>query len=325
MRLLILLFGCLSLWACQEKAAQPTAKPHTDFTDLLFHEKQALDSSLRVLSGPLSPQQMLVYQRLPNQAPSDSLDSLPELRLLKTEQVALRLRVRNYSQSYRHVQELIAEYDAVLIEERERRDSGLVSNTLQLWLEPEKLDRFVTAVQDEALTVKERQRWRRDLSAQQLDLDSRFYSKQAAKARLQELLQKAESAQAILPIQRELDVLNEELEALQANMRYLSQRATYHKLILQIFEEEQVDEAAQASFNRRFNDSLDEGWANFKESSIWLAHYWPWVLIGLVFGIPLLIWWRYRVNRRQRLQQQQLQLLQQQQQPLKPSSGASED
>lgn len=315
MRLLLLLLICSSLWACQDKA-RPTILPkHEGFEDLLLDERRVLDSSLREMNGARQPQKLLVYQSSPSQKAEDSLGI--SITATNTEQVALRLRVRDYSQSYRHVQELIAEYDAVLIEERELRDSGRISNTIQLWLEPDKLDRFVTAVQDEALTVKERQRWRRDVEAQQLDLGSRLGSKQAAKMRLEELLQKAEDAKAVLPIQRELDEVSEELEALQANLRYLSQRTTYSKLILQIFEEEQPNEQAQASFERRFSESLDQGWLNFKESSIWLANYWPWIVLGLVLGLPLFIWWRYQVGRKRRLQKQQLQLLQQQQQPLR--------
>lgn len=323
MRLYLLFFCLLSCWACQTPETSAPQPLQSDFQDLVLREKSELDSSLQALNGWAEPQKLLVFQQVPNQTPSDS--TLAAIEPSITEQVALHLRVRSYPQSYRHVQELIAEYDAVLIEEREKRDSGYISNTLQVWLAPENLERFVEAIQEEALTVKERQRWRRDLKAQRIDLGVRLESKEKAKARLETLLQKAEVAQAILPIQRELDVVNEELEALRANLRYLSQRAAYSKLLLRIVEEERPSEQAEASFERRISESLDQGWVNFKESSIWLANYWPWIVLALVFGLPMLIGWRYRLSRKRRLQQQQLQLLQQQQQPLKASAKAGAD
>ncbi len=84
--------------------------------------------------------------------------------------------------------------------------------------------------------VKNERVYTDDVTMQYIDLEARINNLAAQEKRLRELLQRAESIEDIMQVERELGRIRGDLEALEGNFRYLRERVQYSTIDLQLEE-----------------------------------------------------------------------------------------
>ncbi|MEW5919663.1 MAG: DUF4349 domain-containing protein [Bacillota bacterium] len=122
-------------------------------------------------------------------------------------------------------------------------------------------DRFallLAAIKDLGKTKNERV-FTDDVTMQYIDLEARITNLAAQEKRLRELLQKAESIEDIMHVERELGRIRGDLEAMEGNFRYLRERVQYSSIEIQLEEKDprtlMVDDKF-AGFGERLVDLL---------------------------------------------------------------------
>lgn len=301
-----------------ERVAANHALPESESAEL--RELQAaLDGTsqaqvqkiLAQLPGKTSKEQPKV-----NEAPKDSAAALPVADTLQmpessiVQNAALLLQVRNYAESYGAVKDLAKQYQARIISEEEHSSDSLMENTFVLLVAPRYFDSVVGDLREMAMIIRQKRIWQKDLTAQFVDLNTRLSHKQEAQMRLKGLLDNAKRADEILPIRRELDEVTAELESLVRSTRALSEKAVFATVTATVY---QVldNRSAQADFSERFTGGLSQGWVDFKDFLLRAAGSWPWVVLGFLLFLAVVI--AVRSSRRQ-ARNFQLQALQNQQQ-----------
>ena len=227
------------------------------------------------------------------------------------ENGAMLINVRDYSGTYEQINKLVGNYASLVVSEEERTTDFRTENTMIINTPPENFRKLVEDLRELAAVIRQKRIWKQDLTAEFVDLESRITSKVMAQNRLKSYMEEANTAKEVLPIQRDLDKVTEELEALVRTASALTQRTAYSTVTLTFFEEIEEEEPVQAAFGDRFGENISTGWTNFKEFLINAANYWPYIAIGLVF---LLTGFLATLNSRRKARQFRLQALQAQQQ-----------
>jgi hypothetical protein len=348
----VLLFGILLLFsvtACQNKQEAKAEKALTeaklaDDQDMLDRFKKIMSQQDELPAEPSEATQALsmaldasVAQEVeailtqfseenatntnirPSREDSTRLDSILNLQESKIENGAILIGVRNYDESYVAIRQMVESKGAKIESEEERSTEFRLENTLVIRTAPEHFQAIMSSLRELSVVIREKRLWKQDLSAQFVDLKTRLENKYEAKTRLEQFMKNAKKAEDILPIQRELDEVTEEIEAITRTARMLTQKAATSTITATFYQEVIETDAAEAAFSERIVSGAEAGWVNFKEFLIDATYNWPYVAIGLIFFFTALL--AFRSSRRrarqfklQALQAQQQWILQQQQQ-----------
>lgn len=322
----------LSLAACQPSAPQTAQQlpleqaldqrfalhtaAHHDLPELESAELQNIQTAL---NGTTEQHVQKILAQLPasnqpktNEAPKDS----QSLALVDTtnnaivKNAALLLGVRNYEEAYKNIHEYAQHFQAQIVSEEEHSSDSLLENTFVLLTPPQNFDALINELREMAMIIRQKRIWQKDLTAQFVDLRTRVATKQEAQTRLKGLLDNTKQADQIIPIQRELDAVTAELEALVRTTQELSKKAVFTTVTVTIYQT--LDrKLAHADFSDRFSGGLTKGWVDFKDFLIRATTVWPWVILGFMLFVAVLF--AMRSSRRQ-ARQFQLQTLQNQQQ-----------
>jgi len=233
------------------------------------------------------------------------------------ENGAILIGVRDYNETYDRIRDLVEEYDAQIENEEERTTDFRLENTLVIRIDPLKFKSLMAALRELSVVVREKRLWKQDLESQFVDLKARLDSKFEAKKRLEQFMKSAKKAEDVLPVQRELDVVTEEIEAITKTAKSLTQKTIYSTVTATFYQEVIESTTQDASFGDRFVEGAKTGWINFKEFLILSAHNWPYIAIGMIFFFVIVL--ALQSNRRRSrqfkikaMQAQQQWLLQQQ-------------
>ncbi len=284
----------------------------------------ALDASaaqeIEAILAQLAPDRPLRNSSPGEKVDSNSIAFQLEESPQNIENGAMLIGVRDYDETYQNLRKLVQEYQAIIESEEERKTEFRLESSLIIRINPTKFTEFCDKVRSMAVFVHEKRLWKQDLSSQFVDIRSRLNSKQEAKLRLEQFLRSARNANEILPIQRELDAVTEEIEALTRTARSLVNKAVSSTISITFYQQVLKEKAEEAAFGERFVAGAKDGWVNFKEFLIQVALLWPYVAIAMVFllSAALALHNTRRRNRRFRAEAMQIQqqwLAQQQQNP----------
>lgn len=128
-----------------------------------------------------------------------------------------------------------------------------------------------------------------DVTEQYIDLRSRLQTKKKVEKRYQELLQKANTVKEILEVEEKLRQLQEEIEAKEGQLRYLSHQVGYSTVHLNLYEVQKYEYLPSRTphFGQRLLGSLDDGWQLLLGLVLMLFRLWPvlGVAVVVVLGV----------------------------------------
>lgn len=146
-----------------------------------------------------------------------------------------------------------------------------------------------------------------DVTAEYVDLEARLESLEAARQRLLEIMQNAQTTEDLLMAEQQLTQREAEIESIKGRMQYLSQSAQLSSIYIELqpyILSQPVDTRWRpAETLREALEALVRGSRGFADFMIFfIIAVLPWlVLFGLViYGIVRFVLWRVRVGREKR-------------------------
>ncbi|HWY12024.1 MAG TPA: DUF4349 domain-containing protein [Bacteroidia bacterium] len=157
-------------------------------------------------------------------------------------------------------------------------------------------DRFLA----EVLTGVEKIDYKRvdieDVTEQFVDIEARLRSKRQLETKYAELLTKATNMEDILKIQKEMEIIREEIESAEGRLKYLSNQVGYSTLKITYYEHTSTG----FNFGGKMGNALKDGSTGFLWFLIFMVQLWPlWLISGLVWWFII---WLVKRNRRKKLQ-----------------------
>lgn len=123
-----------------------------------------------------------------------------------------------------------------------------------------------------------------DVTQEYVDLRSRLKTKKKVAERYQELLQKAANVKEILEVEEKLRQLQEEIEAKEGQLRYLTHQVSYSTIYLNLYEIQKYEylPAKTPHFGQLILEALDSGWQFLLGLILVLFRLWPlWIIVAL--------------------------------------------
>ncbi|MGE7605976.1 DUF4349 domain-containing protein [Peribacillus frigoritolerans] len=143
-------------------------------------------------------------------------------------QAQLELKVKNLEKAQMKIENKVAEYGGYVVESNVyREDEELVEGTITVRVPEAHFQDFLTDSEGEASEVVGRNVTGQDVTEQYVDLKARLKSKRAVEERLLTFMKDAEKTEDLLKISSDLAVVQEEIEQLTGQMKYLENQTSY--------------------------------------------------------------------------------------------------
>jgi hypothetical protein len=140
----------------------------------------------------------------------------------------LELKVKNLEKAQMKIENKAAEYGGYVVESNVyREDEELVEGTITVRVPEAHFQDFLTDSEGEASEVVGRNVTGQDVTEQYVDLKARLKSKRAVEERLLAFMKDAEKTEDLLKISSDLAVVQEEIEQLTGQMKFLENQTSY--------------------------------------------------------------------------------------------------
>ncbi|MCD6367193.1 MAG: DUF4349 domain-containing protein [Bacteroidales bacterium] len=213
----------------------------------------------------------------------------PEAKVIKTGNV--KIEVEDYTAALKKIKATIAKYHGTIMNENESSYSYGIENNLTIRMKSNLFDTLLNQITDGQKVVS------KDISAQDVteefvDIQTRLKSKKGVRDRYSELLKQAKTINEIVTVEEQLRRIQEEIEAKEGRLKYLTNRTQFSTINLTI---DQYDSNLyEPGFFSKTGEALGGGWDGFKWFIIGMLYVWPFWLIVAAF----LIWLRYYLKKR---------------------------
>ena len=112
--------------------------------------------------------------------------------------------------------------------------------TMAIRIPSEKLDEALERIKKDAVDIQYENRSGQDVTDQYVDLQSRLKAKQAAEAKLLEIMENAQTTEDVLAVYQQLQMIQTEIEVLTGQINYLEQSAALSAISIRLISEETV-------------------------------------------------------------------------------------
>jgi len=132
-----------------------------------------------------------------------------------------------------------------------------------------------------------------DVTEEYIDIEARTKTKKELQNRYVALLDRAETVEDILRIEKEIGNLQSEIESVEGRMRFLRDRIAFSTLNVTYYQE--IDTPASPfGFSSKFAEGIKNGWYGFLWFIIGLSHLWVFLLLIVVVIYFVRLWRKNR-------------------------------
>ncbi|WP_127125008.1 DUF4349 domain-containing protein [Pseudoflavitalea rhizosphaerae] len=239
-----------------------------------FEEKQ---------SGNQSDQQPGQKQK-PATAPAASRSDWNK-KIIKN--ASLELEIKNFREFERLVSAITGKYAGYIAEENQESSDYKLQSQVSIRVPVDLFEQAVNEFTGNAEKILTKNITSKDVTGEVVDVRSRLEAKRQARLRYLELMKQAKNMEEVFQVQKEVDEIQEEIEAAAGRMGYLNHSSAYSTIQLvyfQILDPDLVNNNNhEPSFGTRVLDAFGAGFKWLGDVMVALITLWPMLLgVGLV-------------------------------------------
>jgi hypothetical protein len=160
-----------------------------------------------------------------------------------------------------------------------------ISQTLELRVPAENFDLLLSRITENVENIESKNINLQDVTEEFIDVEARLKTKKELESRYLELLKKAVKVEEILSIEKEIGTLRADIESIEGRLKYLNERVSLSKLTVNYYQKIK----SPFQFSSKFGDSVKGGWRNLLWFFIGLTNLWPFIVIGAITLIIVLV------------------------------------
>ena len=219
---------------------------------------------------------------------------------------AMLLNVRNYQETYDKVRALSKQYDFSIANELEQTGDFYKGNTMEIYTTPENFDVVLNEFRDLAVVIRQKQVWQQKEKKEYLPIVSRITTNKEHLASLNAQLEKTNNLDDQLKLKDKINAVHQELNLAVLDATNILNNQPYSTITLAFYQNLEMAKPKVETFRADFSSNLITGWGNFKQFLLDAALVWPYIIIGLILLLTVLL----AVNSsRKRTRQFKLQML----------------
>lgn len=225
------------------------------------------------------------------------------------------LRVRNHEETYQQIQDLAQEQNLVILQETEQIAKYKKGSIIQLQSPSNQLQSTLNHVRDLAVVLRKKQLWQMPANNNHLHVKSELITTKQRLDDLREQLKSVQNVQDQLLLKEQIAQLTQKLELTILNLQEQAQPTHPSTLTIAFYEELPPIATVPTTFSADLSSNLETGWNQFKDFLLQTALVWPYIILGLLFLITILL---AVGNSRKKAREFKLQLLHRQQPLVQP-------
>ncbi len=183
------------------------------------------------------------------------------------------------------IKKLLSESNGYVAQEKTNSSDYELSQQLTVRIPANRFDHFVNALSAKYSNIQDKNIQVKDVTEAYIDLEARINTKKALKERYLSLLEKANSVNEILSIEKEIAQLQEEIDSFDGKMNYLKDQISWSTLTLSY---SQALPQSESDTGIGFGEALENGWDGFVLFLVAIVHAWVFIAIGLIVVFYLL-------------------------------------
>lgn len=214
--------------------------------------------------------------------------------------------VKDYEQTQNQIKALVTSSGGYIMqfEERENPSSHMKSGLFTIKVPSDEFGGLLQSLEKIPAENVVKSVTGQDVTEEYVDLSSRLKAKELVESRLLTFMEKATKTDELLAFSQELAKVQEEIEKIKGRMRYLDQNVAFSTIDIRIQEVADGQISFQGTnkgpfssqINKVFTGSIQTAITIFQGIFLFVVAVLPFLLIAVVFGVP--IWWILRKRRR---------------------------
>lgn len=215
-----------------------------------------------------------------------------DLKIIKT--ASTRYKVKNIEQALADIKQVMYVNGGYISELRFDKNYEEKQNRFTIKIPKENFDLMLDGIQKFAEETDYVNISTTDVTEKYMDIQTRLKTKIEVKERLEAVLRKnVKTVKDILETEAELRVIQEEIEAAQGKIKYMSNRVAFSTIQVEIYETITFKEkpvSYEKGFGAKAKEGLLAGWSFIQNLAIGILYVWPIILLVIVGSIFFRRW-----------------------------------
>lgn len=216
--------------------------------------------------------------------PNNKID---QLKIIKSG--TLKLKVKNVNKTTARIKRVTENFNAYIANLKYVNNSYQKENRFKIKVPKEYFDVLLDSISNYAEVVDQETINTQDVTEQFVDVSSRLETKLQIKERYESVLRKkAKTVEEIIYAEEKLGSIQEEIEAAQGRLKYLSNRVAFSSIDITLYEEIPYKEIKieEVTFWTKTKEGLLFGWTLLEDVLLVLVNSWS-ILLLIAVGILL--------------------------------------
>ncbi|MGB3543740.1 DUF4349 domain-containing protein [Rubrivirga sp.] len=209
----------------------------------------------------------------------------------------MTIRADNHTRAVERARALADATGGFIGGESSRRYSDRVETTLTIRVPATRFDSLLEGASGIAGEIESRSVSVDDVTRQVADVEARLGARRAAETQYLELMQRSGSIEDVLAVQARLQEVREQIESAEAQLRAMRDQVSLSTLTLTLFEASAAGITSGPGFFAQAGRAIVDGWDGLLELALGLLTIWPMLLL-IAGAIWLVV--RLRTRRRAR-------------------------
>ncbi|MDO5968690.1 DUF4349 domain-containing protein [Flavivirga aquimarina] len=214
-----------------------------------------------------------------------STNSLPEnLKIIKSAKA--KYKVKNVKKATDQIKKLAQKHNAYISDLRFKSNLYNKENRFTIKVPKQYFESIMDSVSSLVEFIDYENITTQDVTEEYIDIQTRLKTKLEVKARYESILRKnAKTVEDILATEDKLRIIQEEIEAAQGRLKYLTNKVSYSTIQIDLYETVEYKEEPNTynkTFWSKFKEGISFGWDFIESLVIGIIHIWPVIIIGLL-------------------------------------------
>ncbi|PKV52725.1 uncharacterized protein DUF4349 [Aquimarina sp. MAR_2010_214] len=200
-----------------------------------------------------------------------------------------RIKVKDVEEATLLARKIALKYQGYISDERFTNTNYTKENRFTIRIPQDQFDTVLDSVCGLAEFVDYKNISTVNVTEEYIDITSRLKTKLDVKERYETILRtRAKTVEDILKTEEKLSLLQEEIEAAQGRLKYLSNKVSYSTVQVDVYQTIiPKDEPAeyQPHFLDKAKQGLSFGWSIIENLTLLLFYIWPFIILGIVIFV----------------------------------------
>lgn len=272
-------FALVLASSCANNASKETAAiaQHAPLREASITDSAA---SYAAPGSPESPDQEKKEQKPGNNAPAAPPKIEWNKKIIKNAN--LEVEVKDFKSFSNQVSAIAGKYGGYIAEENLQSTDFKLQSRAVIRIPVEQFEPAVSDLSGNAEKILSKNITSKDVTGEVVDIRSRLEAKRQARLRYLELMKQAKNMEEVFQVQKEVDEIQEEMEAASGRVGYLNHAAAYSTIELTFFQILNADlvkeKEKEPSFGGRVLDAFGVGFKWLGDLLVVLITLWPMIL-----------------------------------------------